>query len=164
MIDGCLACDMAEGRRPVPGGLIYETAHWLVDHCVGPLGVGTLIVKPRRHVVRVGALEPDEAAELGPLLRAAAAAVDELSRPEQVYVTLWSHADAVPRHIHWVVQPVTRELMEEHGGLYGPRLHTALFERGETPDPAAVESAAAALRAWFAGQTPDPNHVEGETR
>lgn len=27
---------------------IHETTHWLVEHCVGPLGLGTLIVKPRR--------------------------------------------------------------------------------------------------------------------
>jgi hypothetical protein len=45
-MDGCLACDLAEGRLPLPGGRIHETTHWLVEHCVGPLAVGTLIVKP----------------------------------------------------------------------------------------------------------------------
>jgi hypothetical protein len=40
--------------------------------------------------------------------------------------------------------------MEEHGGLCGPRLQTAMFERGETPDPEAVEEVAVRLRRWFA--------------
>jgi ATP adenylyltransferase len=54
----------------LPGGRIHETTHWRVEHCVGPLGLGTLIVKPRRHVTRVADITDDEAAELGPLLRA----------------------------------------------------------------------------------------------
>jgi ATP adenylyltransferase len=63
---------------------MYETHHSVVEHCVGPLGVGALIVKPKRHVVRVYELEPEEAAELGGTLRAAAGKVDALIRPEQV--------------------------------------------------------------------------------
>jgi diadenosine tetraphosphate (Ap4A) HIT family hydrolase len=110
-MEGCLACDLAEGRRPLPGGVIHATPGWLVEHCVGPLGVGTLVVKPRRHVVHVAELGDDEAAELGPLLRRTARHVSELTAPEQVYVTLWSHAGGRPGHIHWVVQPVTRAQM-----------------------------------------------------
>ncbi len=52
-MEGCLACELADGRRPLPGGRIDDTAHWLVDHCVGPLGVGTLVVRPKRHVLPV---------------------------------------------------------------------------------------------------------------
>jgi len=89
---GCLACELAEGRLPLPGGVIHESTYWLVEHCVGPLGVGTLLVKPKRHVTRVSDLTNDEAAELGPLLHRSAAVVDELVEPEQVYTCLWSHA------------------------------------------------------------------------
>jgi len=92
-VEGCLACDLAEGRVPLPGGVIHETFHWFVEHTVGPLGVvGTLILKPKRHVKRVSELSDDEAAELGPLLLRSAAVVDELLNPEQVYTCLWSHA------------------------------------------------------------------------
>lgn len=151
-VDGCIACDLAEGRVPLPGGVIHETPHWLVEHCVGPLGIGTLIVKPKRHVVRVSELSRAEADELGGVLRAAAAAVDALSHPEQTYVTLWSHSDAVPGHIHWVVQPVTRDLMTRYG-LHGPRLQVAMFADEPAPDPAAVEVVAAKLREWFAARS-----------
>jgi diadenosine tetraphosphate (Ap4A) HIT family hydrolase len=111
-LEGCLACDLASGRVDLPGGEILATDHWIVEHCVGPLGVGTLIVKPKRHVVHYWELDAAEAAEIGPLLRRVSAVVAELTQPEQVYVGLWSHAGGVPVHTHFVVQPGTRELMD----------------------------------------------------
>jgi diadenosine tetraphosphate (Ap4A) HIT family hydrolase len=84
-VEGCFTCDITEGRVQVPGGgLILATEHWVVDHCYGPLVVGTLIVKPKRHVVHVSELTQEEAAEVGPLLQRSAAVVSELTSPEQV--------------------------------------------------------------------------------
>ena len=45
----CLACELIAGERELPGGRVFATDHWVVEHCVGPLGVGTLLVKPFRH-------------------------------------------------------------------------------------------------------------------
>ena len=118
------------------------------EHCVGPLGVGTLIVKPKRHVLHVADLDENEAAELGPLLRRVAAAVTEAFDPEQVYLCLWSHAEGVPGHIHWVVQPVEASTDPSQRG---PDLQAAMFDRGELPAPAAVERAAETLRAVLRG-------------
>ncbi len=132
-VPGCLSCDLRNGRRPLPGGVIHESEHWLVEHCVGPLGVGTLLVKSKRHVLYVSDLTAAEGAELGTVLRGAATAVDELVKPEQTYVCLWSHAGGEPVHIHYVVQPVTRELIEAHGA-HGPNLQVAMC-RDETPPP-----------------------------
>jgi diadenosine tetraphosphate (Ap4A) HIT family hydrolase len=146
-VEGCLACDLLAGRRPLPGGTIEETRGWAIQHCVGPLGVGTLIVKPKRHVLHVGELDPDEAAELGPLLQRAAAAVTEVFSPEQVYVCLWSHAGGVPGHIHWVVQPVEASA---DPARRGPHLQAAMFDRDVYPDPAEVEAAALRVRAVLA--------------
>ena len=144
----CFACAATADPRLVPGGLIHETPEWWVDHCVGPLGVGTLIVRPKRHVTRVGELTDAEVAELGPLLRAAARVVDELVKPEQVYVWLFSHAGAVPVHIHYVVQPATREAMDELDE-YGPHLTVAMFDRNVVPDPEQMaEFAERARAAW----------------
>ena len=147
-MEGCFACDLAAGRRELPGGVIYETPLFLVEHCVGPLGVGTLLVKPRRHVTRVAELTEDESVELGRLLRRAAQVVDELVRPEQVYTCQWSHAGRSPVHIHWVVQPaITSDI--DGLGAYGPGLQMAMFERGEEPEPAAVDAFAERARAVF---------------
>jgi diadenosine tetraphosphate (Ap4A) HIT family hydrolase len=148
--DQCLACDLSNGVVPLPGGRVHETRFWVVEHCVGPLGVGTLLVKPFRHVVHVSELNEGEYAELGPLLQRVAAAVEDVVRPEQVYVCLWSHSGGVPGHIHFVVQPATRELMERFG-TYGPALQMAMFGAGATPKEAAVEVVCGQLRTALNG-------------
>jgi diadenosine tetraphosphate (Ap4A) HIT family hydrolase len=145
---GCATC-ISIADATAPGGCVHETAHWFVDHCIGPLGVGTLIVKPKRHVVHVADLDAAESAELGPVLRNAADVVTRLESPEQVYVTLWSHMHAVPVHIHFVVQPVTAARMDEHEGRHGPRLQVEMFDRAVAPDPTdAATFAARAREAW----------------
>jgi diadenosine tetraphosphate (Ap4A) HIT family hydrolase len=147
-MDGCLSCDLADGCIPLPGGVIHETPCWLVEHTVGPLNVGTLIVKPKRHVTRVSELTEEEAAELGPLLRRSAAVVDELVAPEQVYTCLWSHAGGTPVHIHYLVQPATRELMDRYSD-YGPHLQVTMFDADVLPAKDEVEAFADRARAAF---------------
>lgn len=148
-VEGCLACDLTAERRPLPGGMIWQSAHWRVEHCVGPLGVGTLLLKPLRHVEAIAELTVDEAAELGLVLRRTSDVVSQLCDPEQVYACLWSHAGRRPGHIHFVVQPATRELIDAHGGAYGPALQVAMFEAAQSPDEAAVERFADRARALF---------------
>jgi ATP adenylyltransferase len=138
-VQGCIACDLTAGREPLPGGVIADSGLWRVEHCVGPLGVGSLIVKPVRHVLLVADLTAEEAAELGPLLRTAAAIANELVQPEQVYVCLWSHAGGVPGHIHFVVQPVSRETMGRYDA-HGPALQVAMFQTRDELPPAEIEA------------------------
>jgi len=149
-VEGCLACDLAEGRIDLPGGRIFETDLWIVEHCVGPLGIGTLVVKPKRHVVHLWELRENESNALGPLLARVAAVVADLTKPEQIYLALWSHSGGVPGHIHFVIQPVTRARMEEYGQLYGPQLQVAMFEREEPLERAQVESFAGSARTALA--------------
>ncbi|ANY10067.1 hypothetical protein AFB00_14195 [Pseudonocardia sp. HH130630-07] len=137
------------GKTPLPGGRIHGTAHWVVEHCVGPLGLGTLVVKPRRHVTSVADTTDAEATELGPLLRRTARIARDLTGAEQVYVCLWSHAGGEPGHIHHVVQPVTRDRIDGHDGRYGPALQVEMFRRGEIPDPGDVERVAGRARELF---------------
>jgi hypothetical protein len=75
--------------------------------------------------------------------------VDELVAPEQVYVGLWSHAGRVRVHVHFVVQPATTEAIDAVGA-YGPALQAGMFERGEMPDPVAVEAFCDRARTAFA--------------
>jgi diadenosine tetraphosphate (Ap4A) HIT family hydrolase len=116
------------------------------------LGVGTLIVKPLRHVLHVADLDDQEVAEMGRLLRDAARLVSELGAAEQVYVCLWSHANREPGHIHYVIQPATARLMDRFDA-YGPALQMAMFTTGEAPDSELVSAFADQARAWFAKHT-----------
>lgn len=147
-MEGCLACDLTEGRQEPPGGCIFEDERLRVEHCIGPLGVGTLVVKPRRHVVHVAELTEEEASGVGAALLHASTVIEELLHPDQTYVCLWSHAGRLPGHIHWVVQPVTRSDMADFDA-HGPALQVAMFARGESPDPvAAAQFAQSARRIW----------------
>ena len=149
VMNECVACELSNGQRVLPGGLIHRGNFWLVEHCIGPLGLGTLIVKPERHVVSVADLSEDEAIELGPLLWQTSKVVGRLVEADQVYNCLWSHAGGVPVHIHYVVQPVTKEQMSRFGA-HGPGLQVALFSAGEVPDPGEVERSAELARVLFA--------------
>jgi diadenosine tetraphosphate (Ap4A) HIT family hydrolase len=144
----CLACQLANGDLNLPGGLIHGTPYWRVEHCVGPLGLGTLIVKSVRHVTSVGALLDDEAIELGPLLRQTSMIVSQLVKADQVYNCLWSHAGGEPVHIHYVIQPVTKVQMSIVGA-HGPQLQTAMFAAGDSPNSEDVDRVATAARKRF---------------
>ncbi|MER6187848.1 hypothetical protein [Streptomyces sp. NPDC001652] len=138
-VTGCLGCDLLAGRRELPGGVLHETAAWVVNHVVGPMNLGTLIVGPREHVVAVAELDGTAAAELGPLLRDTARVVETLCRPEQTYVCMWSHGRDARKHLHIAVQPVTAEVRARYGGLRSEQLQARMLADGDEPDIADVE-------------------------
>jgi diadenosine tetraphosphate (Ap4A) HIT family hydrolase len=145
----CLSCDLIAGVRPLPGGIVTETKRWVVNHCLGPLGLGTLVAVPKRHVVRVAELNDEEASELGPLLKRVASILTALTTPEQVYVCLWSHGRSEEKHLHWIIQPVITETVQRHGGRRSEALQAAMFEAGEYPENSAIEEFCAQARLTF---------------
>jgi len=136
-VPGCLACELTGGRQPLPGGTILRTGHWAVEHCIGPLVVGTLIVKPLRHVIHFAGLTADEIAEFGPLLRRVAEAVQAEAHADQTYICEWSHAGWEAGHIHFVVQPAWNNQWVQYGRP-GPFMQTRMFEEATPLDEAAV--------------------------
>jgi ATP adenylyltransferase len=136
---GCLGCDLRAGRQYLPGGIVHETASWVVNHVVGPMNLGTLMVVPREHIVAVADLDDTAAAELGPVLRDTARVVEALCRPEQTYVCLWSHGAGVRKHLHIAVQPVTAAVVARYGGLRSEQLQARMLAGGGEPDIADVE-------------------------
>jgi diadenosine tetraphosphate (Ap4A) HIT family hydrolase len=147
MVD-CMACQLSSGDLALPGGQIFRTRFWLVEHCIGPLGLGTLIVKPERHVTSLAGLSEDEAAELGPLLWRASQVASQLVEADQIYNCLWSHSGGEPVHIHYVVQPVTKKQMSDFAA-HGPSLQVAMLSKGGQLDPADVERISDLARVRF---------------
>lgn len=146
--EGCFACGLIAGDLPLAGGVVHRAEHWIVEHAVGPLELGTLVVKPIRHVCHVADLNDDESVELGPLLRLASSVVTELCDPDQVYACLWSHKDARPGHIHFVIEPVVREAVVVAGAT-GPTYQAIVFARGAEPDVAEIDAFCDRARAAF---------------
>lgn len=147
----CYACDLTHGRINLPGGQIHQTRHWVVEHCTGPLGVGTVIVKPLRHCLHIWELDHEESAELGPLLQQVAEVIQRLLTPDQVYVCLWSHGSWQPQHLHFVVQPVWQH-QRERFTKQGPHLQAAMFASGESPERRAVEAFCEQARRLMQGE------------
>lgn len=143
----CFACDLINGARKLPGGRVFSSEHWVVEHCVGPLGVGTLLLKPFRHCLHVSELSEGESSELGPMLKRATACVQEVAGADQVYVCLWSHAGWTPGHIHFVIQPSWAHLQELHSGP-GPALQAEQFAANAIPPEAEVEAFCQRAREW----------------
>jgi ATP adenylyltransferase len=137
-VTGCLGCDLAAGRRHLPGGILYETTSWLVNHVVGAMNLGTLIVAPREHIVAVADLDDAAALDLGPVLRATARVVEALCQPEQTYVCLWSHGVDARKHLHFAVQPVTAAVLTRYGGVRAEELQARMLASGDEPDAAEV--------------------------
>jgi diadenosine tetraphosphate (Ap4A) HIT family hydrolase len=153
---GCLGCEIAAGQRAVPGGIVHQTRRWIVNHAVGRLNLGMLIVAPRDHVVAIADLDDIAAAELGPLLRDVARVAEALCRPEQTYVCVWSHGRTERRHLHILVQPVTAALVAQYGGLRSEQLQARLMTIAEPPDPAEVERFCADARRHLAAGRTEP--------
>lgn len=135
-VDGCLACDALAGRLEIPGGTIDETAHWQAEHCIGPFGVGAVVVKTKQHVESLWELPDTAAAELGPFLRRVSGAIVDGLGAERAYLTMW--VDAPPHHVHLVVYPRWPDDSEK-------ALELQVRRRNEGP-PAAAAAAAAAER------------------
>jgi diadenosine tetraphosphate (Ap4A) HIT family hydrolase len=126
----CYACNLANGTENLIGGLIAETQSWRVEHCMGSLGIRTLIVKPKRHVVYVWELSELEAKEMGLILKEASRVVKIITDCDQTYICLWSHAGWIPGHIHYVVQPAYNSQKEKYSHP-GPVLQREMFAKKE---------------------------------
>jgi len=144
-MEDCVACNLTSGKLDLPGGRIYAADHWVVEHCIGPFGVGTLIVKPFRHCTHLWELTDGEVRELGPVLRRAAATIQTILKPDQVYVCLWSHAGWKAGHLHFVVQPSWDHLQRQHQRP-GPFLQVEMLEENVQPSRDRIQAFAGEAR------------------
>ncbi len=138
MKKGCLACDLNSGKMDLPGGIIHMSKYWVIDHTIGPLPVGTLIVKPIRHCVHFWELTPGEIKDLGPMLHKASQIINAISKPDQIYICLWAHAGWKPVHIHFVLQPSWNNMKSRHRQP-GPFLQVDMFKKNTLPNRKKVE-------------------------
>jgi diadenosine tetraphosphate (Ap4A) HIT family hydrolase len=140
--EACLACQINAGEVDVPGGVIAETLSWRADHCLGPFGVGAVVVKTKTHLEDFWRLPDQEARELGPFLRDLSDAIIKTLGAERIYLTMW--VDSPPHHVHLVLYPRypaddKRALdLQFHRRVEGP------------PPPKKAADAAAAIRAYLA--------------
>jgi diadenosine tetraphosphate (Ap4A) HIT family hydrolase len=153
----CSICEQVAGRVQAPGGPVHDDGLWLVSHHTGPhTDPGELIVQLRRHCESLSGLTAEEAAALGPVLRASVAAIEREVRPERTYVA--SYGERV-RHVHFFLLPRTRSLPAGHvtSDLYRKaRMWLRRARLARNPSAAERAEAAARLRedpAWRRSST-----------
>jgi diadenosine tetraphosphate (Ap4A) HIT family hydrolase len=106
----CFVCDKHRDLDALAGGVIAADAHTVVSHLplVLPSGpresayLGYLMVEARRHAPGLGDLTPEEAASVGRLASAAAAALRASEGAEHVYAAVIGHG---VEHFHLHVIP-----------------------------------------------------------
>lgn len=112
----CWCC--VNGARPdmPPRERVYVGPRWRVAHAFGTSLPGWLVLLPRRHVIALDQLTAEEAADLGPLLRAATSALRAVTRCGKTYVALFAESEGF-QHVHFHVIPRHSDL---DAGLRGP--------------------------------------------
>jgi diadenosine tetraphosphate (Ap4A) HIT family hydrolase len=97
-----MACEANAGERAAAGGVIYQDNFWRLEHILSPAPLaGWLVLKPLRHCEGLDELTEQEAAGLGPLLRAACLALRTVTSAAKVYSLFLGEAVA-HLHIHLI--------------------------------------------------------------
>lgn len=147
----CLACQILEGHIGVPGGVIAENEWWVADHCIGPYGLGSVVIKSKVHRENLWQLTPEESTALGPFMAEMSEAIAKAMEAERVYVSLW--VDQLPYHVHFVLQP--RYPGKQELGLKGLELQV-YRSLSHPPNDDDMANAAQRIRAFLQ----DKNKVE----
>ncbi len=146
----CLACDLVEGRRIAPGGIIFENEHWQVDHVNHPVLLkGMLIVRLKRHCEVFATITRAEATSLGETLQRASAGLHALLQPERIYIGLFGES---LRHVHFFVIPRMRGMPAGSWGTFTwlrlqGVLHQLKLRKPYLPDE--IEQFTAALKMHY---------------
>jgi diadenosine tetraphosphate (Ap4A) HIT family hydrolase len=130
----CLSCAQDARVDMPPRERLHIGPRWRVAHAFGTSLPGWLVVLPRRHVTALDQLTTEEAAELGPLLRALTAAMCEVLGCSKTYVALFAEAEGFA-HVHFHVVPRQPGL---DPGLRGPRVFGLLGDDPASHVPARV--------------------------
>jgi diadenosine tetraphosphate (Ap4A) HIT family hydrolase len=111
----CYSCTQNARDDLPPREGVYLSPYWRVAHAFDVAIPGWLVLLTRRHVTALDELTADEAAGLGPLLRALTAALREVTGCQKTYVALFAEAEGFA-HVHFHVVPREPGLPAESAG------------------------------------------------
>lgn len=129
----CGSCELAAARDAGVAPLwdrMVRTAGWDVVHNNGTDLAGWLVLVLRRHLTSMADLTDEEAAEFGPLVRAASRAVQEVVGCPRTYLVQFSdhprhrhvHVHVIPRHADLPDDAHGPGIFRRHLGIPADRL------------------------------------------
>jgi diadenosine tetraphosphate (Ap4A) HIT family hydrolase len=124
-----------------PREAVYDSQQWRVAHSFNSALPGWLVLVARRHVTSLSQLTLEEAAGLGPLLRAISQALEDVLGAAKAYVIFLAEAEGFS-HLHIHLIPRAADLPADRRG---PAIFTYLKQAEPAWVPAA-EMDALALR------------------
>lgn len=116
--NSCMTCELIARRDAGEAPLwdaIARTAYWDVAHSYNTSLPGWLVLIARRHITSIDELTPEEAVELGILLRQTSAALREVVGCLKTYVCQFAEAAEHP-HVHFHVIPRMADQPDERRG------------------------------------------------
>ena len=94
---------------------ILRSEHWDLVHAYDSALPGWLVLVTRRHIAAIDELTPDEAAELGPLLRRASLALRATTGCIKTYVAQFAESPDHP-HVHFHIVPRMADCPDDRRG------------------------------------------------
>ncbi len=133
----CFTCRSERDPLPPVRERILLTDHWRVAHAVGSALPGWLVVVPRVHARSLTELAAEALTELGPLLKVASTALQEVTGCLRTYLASFGEAPGFPHfHVHVVPR------LDDHPPEWtGPAVFGAL----DRPEHLQVDGAATDL-------------------
>lgn len=92
---------------------IHRTQYWDIVHSYNTALPGWLVIVARRHIEAIHELTPDEAAELGVLIRRVSVALRDVTGCLKTYVIQFAEAAEHP-HVHFHIVPRMADQPEEY--------------------------------------------------
>lgn len=122
-LESCIACEIAAGARPTPGGILLREGGFVLHALADPSPLrGWVVLTSERHARAWPDLDPAALAALGPLAARVMAAQRSMLGAEHAYA--FSIGDAV-RHFHLHLVPRYADTPER---LRGRRCFEGLAE------------------------------------
>lgn len=106
-MEHCMTCQLIARRdagAAPPWDCIQRTPYWDIVHSYNTALPGWLVIVARRHIEALHELTPDEAAELGVLLRQVSVALRDVTGCLKTYVIQFAEAAEHP-HVHFHIVP-----------------------------------------------------------
>lgn len=115
-MNDCYSCrQTAAASAQPPRERIWSDGVWRVAHAIECALPGWVVVLPARHVVSPAELSAEEAAALGPLLRAVSRAVVDVTGCERTYLAMFAEKEGF-QHLHVHVVPRHADLPDDRRG------------------------------------------------
>ncbi|MDE6585301.1 MAG: hypothetical protein K2K80_01295 [Clostridia bacterium] len=114
--DDCLSCAINSGKVKPFGGIIYETANFVVTQDFSRPIIGFLVISAKRHVVTYDNLTEEERADLAELAYKTQTVLKNLKICDYFNIYVAEYKEG---HFHLQILPRYKYMEDEHGTIIG---------------------------------------------